>query len=151
MRWRKVKNKKQPLHVNKQIVQYVSIFTRFKAFVIDTFMIYIPILYITTYVVLDGKDDFLANQVAIFIDAFLFGFVLSIFFAKTGQSIGYKAYNIQLYDTKNMQKPSFLKAFFRYFCFLFSGAFLFGILLCFFRKDKKNLHDILSKTSIKYV
>ncbi len=124
---------------------------RFKAFIVDIFMIYIPILYISTYGILGSKEAFLQNHFVIFIDTFLFGFILSIFFAKTGQSPGFKAYEMILLDDKTQKKPSFLKAFFRYFCFLISGTTIIGLFLCFFRKDKKTLHDLMSDTRCEYV
>ncbi len=122
---------------------------RFKAFVVDMFMIYIPILYITTYFILDGKEDFLSNQLAVFCDTFLLGLILSAFFAKTGQSPGYKAYELKLIDIQTKAKPSFGRAFFRYFCFLLSGATLFGLFVCFIREDKRHLHDLLSQTNVQ--
>lgn len=145
MRWRNVKQKKfqKPKPKEKKTL---SIFLRIKAFIIDTFMIYIPILYFTTYVILGSKEAFLENQFAIFIDIFLFGFILTIFFSIKGQSPGYKAYEIELIDMKTEKRVKFLKAFWRYFCFLIAGASVVGLFLCFFREDRLNLHDILSKT-----
>lgn len=146
MRWRDVKNRKNLPKKEDKLLISSSIISRFKAFITDMFMIYIPILYITTYVVLDGKDDFLSNQIAVFVDVFLLGFILCIFFAKSGQSPGYRAYEIKLVDKKTLKKPSFFKAFWRYFCFLLSGASVIGLFVCFFRKDKQNLHDLISGT-----
>lgn len=152
MRWRDVKNKKYKQEKpQKQVLISSPILWRMKAFITDSFMIYIPILYITTYLILDGKEDFLSNQMAVFVDTFLFGFILSIFFAKSGQSPGFRAYEMKLIDKKTMEKPSFFKAFFRYFCFLISGASVVGLFLCFFRKDKQNLHDIMSQTMAQNV
>lgn len=150
-RWRKVKQKKYTDTVNKTSFKinndsHVRIITRIKAFIIDMFMIYMPILYITTYLILDGKDSFLNNQLAILLCTLAFGFILSVLFALKGQSIGYKAYEIYLIDIKTNRQPTFLKAMFRFLCFLFSWVCIVGIFVVFFRKDGKNLHDILSKT-----
>ncbi len=148
MRWRDVKQNRvlKPQNEPKKPVKVVPLSWRFKAFIIDMFMIYIPILYITTYMVLGSKEAFLENQIAIFVDTFLLGFILSIFFAKSGQSPGYKAYDMKIVDKTTLQKPSLLKAFWRYVCFLIAGASIFGLMVAFFRKDKQNLHDILSGT-----
>ncbi len=152
MRWRDVKQGKiTPKNKAKCIINSASMITRFKAFVIDTFMIYIPILYITTYGFLNGKEDFLSNQLAVFIDTFLFGLILSMFFSKTGQSPGFKAYELKLIDNATGNKPTFLKAFIRYFYFLISGTTIVGLFMGFFRKDKKTLHDILSNTKVQNV
>lgn len=148
MRWRDVKNKKTDSKKKSEPLPLIApTVLRLKAFIVDVFMIYLPILYITAYMILDGKDDFLQNELAIFIDAFLFGLVLVIFWIKSGQSPGYRAYNIQVIDTRSNKKPLFFRAVFRYICFLISGATFLGLFVFMFRKDKKHLHDILSNTS----
>lgn len=151
MRWRDVKQKKIPKSKPKPAIKTVPISWRFKAFVIDMFMIYIPVLYITTYAILGSKEAFLENQIAIFIDTFILGFVLSLFIALKGQSPGYRAYDMRVIYSKTQKKPSFLRAFFRYICFLAAGASVVGLIICFFRKDKKNLHDLISQTEATYV
>lgn len=155
MRWRYVKQNKIPQgkqEIKKVVLplfSHVSTFSRLKAFLIDMFMIHIPILYFTTYVLLDGKDDFKSNQIVIFSCTMIFGLILSIFFSKKGQSPGYKAYDLKLIDIKTGKNPSFLRVFFRFLAFIFSCVSLVGILIIFFREDKKCLHDILSKTTVK--
>lgn len=131
----------------KTKVIIASPLSRIKAFFIDMFLISMPILYLTAYGFLDGKDSFKQNQLAIFIDWAIFGIILSIFFAISAQSPGYRAQNIYLIDTKNGKKVSFFQAIFRYICFIISGASILGILICFFRKDKLCLHDILSRSA----
>lgn len=128
-------------------MQTAPLLSRFKAFVVDLFIILMPILYIMTYLILDGKDDFQQNQFAIFLCSLLFGVILSIFFAKNGQSPGYRAYDLWLVDDKTKKNPNFIKLILRYIIFLFSCAFVFGIVLALIRKDKKNLHDLLTKTT----
>ncbi|MFV0481028.1 MAG: RDD family protein [Campylobacteraceae bacterium] len=125
---------------------FASVPKRIKAFIIDMFMINMPILYITTYFILGSKEAFQNNPIAIFLCTLIFGIILSIFFAKSGQTPGFRAYEIKLIDIKTGSKPTFLRAFFRFFCFILSGFTLVGLFLVFFRKDGKNLQDILSKT-----
>ncbi|NLC27527.1 MAG: RDD family protein, partial [Campylobacteraceae bacterium] len=103
---------------------------------------------ITTYLVLDGKDAFQSNQVAIFADTAIFGLILAFFWARNGQSPGLRAYNLHLIDIRSKTRPSFLRSLWRYFTFLLAGASVIGLLLAFFRKDKKNLHDLLSQTIV---
>ncbi|MDR0761446.1 MAG: RDD family protein [Campylobacteraceae bacterium] len=128
------------------LLQSASIFKRIKAFIVDMFMINMPILYFTVYIILGGRDEFLNNQPAILICTMIFGVILSIFFAVTGQSPGYKAYGIQLMDLQTKQKPGFFRAMWRFLCFVVFGAIFIGFLPAFFRKDKRCLHDILSDT-----
>ncbi|MDR2790979.1 MAG: RDD family protein [Campylobacteraceae bacterium] len=122
------------------------VFKRVKAFIIDMFMINMPILYFTAYVILDGRSEFLNSQTAIFACTAVFGFILSLFFAAAGQSPGYKAYQIKLIDMRTREKPRFFRAYFRFFCFIFSGVTIIGLLLAFLRADKKCFHDIFSDT-----
>ncbi|MDR2080601.1 MAG: RDD family protein [Campylobacteraceae bacterium] len=119
---------------------------RIKAFIVDMFMINMPILYFTAYIILGGRSEFLNNQTAIFACTAVFGLILSIFFAAAGQSPGYKAYQIKLVDIHTKEKPRFFRAYFRFFCFIFSGVTIAGLLLAFFRTDRKCLHDIFSGT-----
>jgi uncharacterized RDD family membrane protein YckC len=122
------------------------IFKRIKAFIIDMFMINMPVLYFTTYVILGGRREFLNNQIVIFACTAVFGLILSIFFAAAGQTPGYRAYQIKLIDIHTGEKPRFFRVYFRFFCFIFSGVTIVGLLLAFFRMDKKCFHDIFSDT-----
>jgi len=54
------------VNLAKQKARLAGIGARAKAFIIDLFLIGMPIYYLTTYVFLGGKDDFLHNQTAIF-------------------------------------------------------------------------------------
>lgn len=133
--------------MSKQKASIAPITARIKAFIVDMFMILMPILYITTYVVLDGKDDFKGSQIAIFICNALFGVFLSIFFSLKAQSPGYKSQQIFLISLKTGRKIGFFHAIFRYICFVLAGFSLVGLLLCFFRKDRLNFHDIATNSA----
>ena len=116
-----------------------SIIARFKAFIIDLFLISIPLLYFTTYIILNGKNDFLQNQLAIFVVWLIFGLIQSAFFAFKGASPGYKAQGIYALNLQG-KRAGFLCYF---LLFLIGGSFL-----CFFTKNKRNLHDIITKTIV---
>lgn len=123
------------------------IFLRIKAFIVDMFFIAMPLLYITTYLILGSKEAFQENQFAIAIVWAIYGFITSIFIAKSAQTPGYKFSQIYLIDLKTGRKISFFKAFLRFVCFILAGFSIVGLLLCFFRKDKLNLHDLLTQTA----
>lgn len=123
------------------------IFLRIKAFIVDMFFIAMPLLYITTYLVLGSKEAFQENQFAIAIVWAIYGFITSIFIAKSAQTPGYKFSQIYLIDLKTGRKISFFKAFLRFVCFILAGFSIVGLFLCFFRKDKLNLHDLLTQTA----
>ncbi|MBQ2431353.1 MAG: RDD family protein [Campylobacter sp.] len=123
------------------------IFLRIKAFIVDMFFIAMPLLYITTYLILGSKEAFQENQFAIAIVWAIYGFITSIFITKSAQTPGYKFSQIYLIDLKTGRKISFFKAFLRFVCFILAGFSIVGLFLCFFRKDKLNLHDLLTQTA----
>lgn len=147
MRWRTLKHKKnhsQPQQ--KAPIPYAGIAEKIKAFITDMFMIYIPILYIITYLVLGGKEEFQASTYAPLLGVVIYGLIDAVFVHKTGQTPGKKAYDIQVVDLQTQTKISFLKALWRYTLFILSSATIFAMLLPFFRQDRRTLHDILSHT-----
>ena len=96
---------------------------------------------------LGGKDKFLANQLAILLCNALYALITSILFTTLAQTPGYKAQQIYLISLKTGRKLSFSQALLRYFYFIVAGSSVFGLLLFLFRKDRLNLHDILSKSA----
>ncbi len=85
-------------------------------------------------------------SIAIFFVWLIYDIVISIFYAKSMQSPGYKSQGIYLIDPITSKKVTFFRAFFRFFLFVIAGFSIVGLCICFFRKDKLNLHDLLSKT-----
>lgn len=110
-------------------------------------MIYVPILYITTYVILGSKTAFLANEIAIFCDFFAYGIITSAFFAISGQTPGYRYSGLRLVK-KTGEKISFLLAIFRFFVFIFAMSTLFGALVALFSKKKLFFQDLACGTKI---
>ncbi|MGF7442366.1 RDD family protein [Campylobacter concisus] len=131
----------------KQKAKIAPIWARAKAFVIDLFIIGMPIFYATTYLVLDGKEAFLHNQIAIFGANSLISFMMCLFFSIKAQTPGYKAQEIYLINLKTGRKLSFFHTILRQICFAFAGFSILGLCLCFFRKDKLNLHDIITHSA----
>jgi len=74
--------------------------------------------------------------------------VQTLFLYKTGQTPGYRAYNITLIDEKSKKKPSLFIVLFRNLSAILSFFTIIGWMLMFFRKDNKNLHDLLSATAV---
>lgn len=110
------------------------------------FMIYIPILYIITYGIMGGKDEFQASQFAPLIGVTLYGVIDALFVYKTGQTPGKKAYDLQVVDLGTKQTLSFVKALWRFAVFILCSATVFALLVPFFRKDRRALHDLLTHT-----
>nr|WP_031347972.1 RDD family protein [Sulfurimonas hongkongensis] len=147
MRFRNLK-KHQKKTSQKPKYFYASFTNRIKAFITDLFMIYAPILYICAYVIMDGKDDFQASQLAPLLSTALYGFIYAILLSKFGQTPGKKAYEMEVVDSKNGEHIGFFRAILRFVAFLFTAATLLGLFLPLYRKDRKALHDILANTLV---
>ena len=131
----------------KQKAKIASRIERAKAFLIDIFLLYVPVLYVC-YFVLGSKEAFLGNQVVIFACSAFFGVVQALFLSTKAQSPGLKAYDLYLIDIKKGRKLSFLRVILRYIVFLIGASLLFGLLMSFLRKDGLALHDLLSQSCI---
>ncbi len=152
-RWRNIKKKHQKEKNNFEKIEDDSLISaplglRIKAFIVDMFMIMMPIMYITTYLIMEGKDDFQGSDEARWITSIVFGLIIVIFWIAKGQTPGYKAYSIKLLDNKTKEKVSLLKAVLRYFLFLISATTIILAFLPFFRQDKKTIQDLLTKTTV---
>jgi len=152
MRFRQLKKQsqeKQSQQVEQKTqVNYARYVDRIKAFITDMFMIYAPILYIITYLFMGGKEDFQASQYAPLIGVSIYGFIYAILLSKLGQTPGKKAYTIMVVDVKTKEKISFVRALCRFIAFLFSATILLGLLVPFYRKDNRALHDLLCGTIV---
>ncbi len=156
-RWRDVKKGKvqQPKEKeakkqtqNDDMIISASPLDRTKAFITDMFMIMMPIMYITTYVVMGGKEDFQASDTAHWITMAVYGLITVLFWIIKGQTPGFKAYDLKLIDDNTNEKPTFGLAVARYMMFIVSAVSIAGFLLPFFRKDKKTLQDVITQTSV---
>jgi uncharacterized RDD family membrane protein YckC len=132
-----------------QKTRYATAGLKIKAFLTDAFMLLMPILYIVFYLVMDGREDFAAHRVLGWI-YILTPLVLlqSTFMYLSGQTPGYRAYNITLIDAKSHNTPSLVKIVLRNALAPLSFATFFGWVMMFFRKDNKTLHDLLSGTTL---
>lgn len=159
-RWRKVKRgnvghkyaSTQIQQVNlsynlktKLIVMCAS--ERIKAFITDMFMIHMPLLYMTTYVFMDGKESFTHNQWAIFVCGALYGVISSLFFTFSSQTPGYRYMKIKLVG-ENDSKIGFMRALIRYVLWLVGVSLLVGFVVALVRKDSRWLHDVVCKTKV---
>lgn len=149
MRFRTLKkNNKNKTDKPKPKYIYSPYTYRVKAFITDMFMIYAPILYIITYLILDGKDEFQASQVAPLTAVTLYGLIYSVLLSRLGQTPGKKAYDMKVVDDKTGETIGFFRAALRYITFLLTAATLLGLFIPFYRKDKKALHDLVCHTLV---
>jgi len=151
-RFRDIKQKKQPLKENISTLPmfpYAKASSKIKAFLTDSFMLMMPILYVVIYFIMGGREGFAEQKMLgwfyIFIPLII---VQTLFMMKTAQTPGYRAYNIEIIDEQTGNKPTALLILFRNFCAVLSFFSFFGWMMMFFRKDAKTLHDLLSRTAI---
>ncbi len=150
-RWRDIKKGKvthkevKPKPLNFTIAPPVN---RVKAFITDTFMLLMPILYVVFYLVMGSREEFAEHMLSGWVYVFVPHFVIIVgFWFFKGQTPGYKAYSIKLVDT-NLQRPSLSKLIVRYFAFVLSTILVAGLFLALTRHDKKTLHDLISGTML---
>jgi len=156
MRWRDVKQhkitKQQEALPESQTLPYASIPDKIKAFITDSFLLAMPLFYIVIYLVLDGlggADGVEGNRLLTWGYVLLpLSIIVTIFYVKTGQTPGMKAYKVKVIDNKTHEKPSVLLAFLRFFFFNIAIFSILGLLISFFREDKRGIHDLFSGTSV---
>jgi uncharacterized RDD family membrane protein YckC len=151
-RWRKVKKEKKSDTFSKKKVSFnpVSIKERLKAFLIDTFMITMPIFYITIYLIMGSREEFRDNMATGWIYIIFSHFsIVVLFWSKLGQTPGLKAYSIKIVKEGSVfENPSYISSVVRYICMQISIFSVIGNLMAFFRKDKKTFHDLVSVTKL---
>lgn len=154
-RFRAVKQGKVRREVSTQKKQrkrrypYARVPIKIKAFLTDSFMLMMPILYLVIYLVMDGREGFATEKTLGWIYIFTpLVIVQTLFMAKTSQTPGYRAYNIEIIDEHTGKRPTFFILLFRNLSAILSFFSVIGWLLMFFHKDGKTLHDLLSGTAI---
>ncbi len=161
MRWRDVKQNRIPpkngkkrsdKKSNEQKFVYASIFDRIKAFITDSFLLAMPVFYLVIYLLFDGlKGDGGVGSHKLLAWSYillLLGGIVTIFYIKTGQTPGLKAYDLKVIDNQTGEKPGFILSILRFLFFNLTLLSIFGLFISIFRKDKRSLHDLLSGTSI---
>lgn len=134
---------------NTPSLPYATVWEKVKAFLTDSFMLLMPIMYVVFYLVMGGREGFAAHKATGWLYILVPLVVIqTLFMFKTGQTPGYRAYNIEVVDSRTGERPSLFLILFRNFAAILSMATLFGWALMFFRKDNRNLHDLLSGTVV---
>ena len=159
-RWRNVKKgkieekkiKKSIQNEDKLILKNASLMLRFKAFLTDTFMLTMPLMYIVTYLVMGSLQDF-SSQKAIgwfYIMLPHFLLVISLWFFKR-QTPGMKAYDLYIVDSITGKKPTIISIINRYLFTTISIVFIFTMFIPYFNKSRRTLQDYVSGTIIQEI
>jgi uncharacterized RDD family membrane protein YckC len=120
-KWRDVKQNK--VQVEKSIKTNIkspksdlaSLGSRLKAFLLDTFLITTPILYVVIYLIMGSGEDFAQNRSLGWGIIFaVHASIILIFWLKNGQTPGLKAYEIKLVDASSKQRVTVTQVLIRY-------------------------------------
>ena len=149
MRWRESKRgMKKELKTSLPSYSIAPFTQRFKAFVVDSFMLLMPILYIVFYLVYGSREGFAAHMLQGWLLILLpYGALTFFFLKRKGQTPGYKAYDLFLIDLSAKQKISLMQLLVRYLCMLLTAFTIIGLFLPLIRKDNLALYDIVSQTA----
>ena len=122
--------------------------TRSKAFITDSFMLLMPVMYAVIYLVMGGREGFAANMLLGWIDILVpLIFIQIAFIAKSGQTPGMRAYNIRVVDNNTLTTASFGQIVVRQILAPISRL-LFGWVFLFLRQDHRQPHEWLSRTAL---
>ena len=150
-RWRDIKQGKKPKEA-KSAPSFTPapIADRLKAFLTDTFMITMPILYIVIYLIMGSREAFRDHMAQgwlyILIPHFL---IVVLLWWKKGETPGMRAYKIKITKYNDPNAPIALwQAIVRYIMMPISILSIIGILIALFRKDRQTLHDLASWTML---
>lgn len=125
---------------------------RMKSFLVDMFMIGMPVAYLVIYVIMGSGHAFAQDKLLGWGLIFaLHAPICLLFLAIKSQTPGMRAYDLTLSSIHSKTKPLFLQVLLRYFLTPISIISIFGVALVFFRKDKMALHDLLSGTQNIYM
>ena len=154
-RWRDVRKGKieKPIDTKDSAQQNLCdapLMARFKAFVTDSFMLLMPLMYIVFYFIMGSReafaDDKLHGWLYIFIPHLII--VVSFWYFKA-QTPGMKAYEIAIVNTQSCKKPFAFRFVSRYIFMTISILLILPLFVPYLNKRRRTLWDILSGTCVK--
>ncbi|MDR1451560.1 MAG: RDD family protein [Helicobacteraceae bacterium] len=125
-------------------VKAAGFWARFTAALVDIFMMLVPIVFAVNLTIGYEKAPLIAwtAQTAIL------GLIVVAFWARKGYTPGKKYMRLIVLDSKTNKTMRVSQACLRFICECVSFATIIGVLLPAFRKDKKALHDLLSRSRV---
>ena len=137
-------------YVEKPRIPFATSGVKAKAFLTDVFMLLMPLLYVSIYLIHDGLEDVASHRLEAWAYAMIpFLLILSVFMLKDeGRTPGARAQSLKVIEFHSLNKPSFFSIIFRNFSLLFSLFIPIFWFIPLFRKDKRMLHDLLSATCV---
>jgi uncharacterized RDD family membrane protein YckC len=137
-------------YIEKPRIPFATSGIKAKAFLTDVFMLLMPLLYISIYLIHDGLEDVASYRLEAWAYAMIpFLLILTVFMLKDeGRTPGARAQSLKVIEFHSLNKPSFFSIIFRNFSLLFSLFIPIFWFIPLFRKDKRMLHDLLSATCV---
>jgi len=168
MRFRDLKKQSKKQDKTKQEVGtiYAGYIPRIKAFVTDIFMIGLPVALVI--MIFFGQEETQSagamavivqdevalqhapNPTASIVQILLIMSIHVILWRRNGQTPGKKFVDIKVVDASTLKEASYIKLIIRFIGYFISVVTL-GFLIGLFRKDKRNLHDLISGTAVIHI
>jgi uncharacterized RDD family membrane protein YckC len=117
---------------------------RFTAAIIDAFMTLTPLVFIVNLTI--GYEE--RTLIAWIVQTAIFALITIAFWVRKGYTPGKKYMRLIVLDDKTGKTMYLPQACLRFICECVSFASVIGVLLPIFRKDKKTLHDLLSRSRV---
>jgi uncharacterized RDD family membrane protein YckC len=169
MRWRDVKKqgRRQPdRQLQQPTVSYAGFWARFLGFITDIFMIGMPVTLLMMMLFgydstksADGLDVIMQNEAAMthapdptasILQVLLSMAAYVIFWRISGQTPGKKMARIKVVDARTFERASWLQLIVRFIGYFISFITLVGFFVGLLRRDKRTLHDLISRTAVIY-
>jgi len=154
-RWRDVKkgkisnNKELDTKIKDNFSLNANVIIQIKAVITDLFMLIMPLMYISVYVLLGGREGFSQNMLLGWYYILVPYLIVSVLFLIIkGQTPGLKAYEIKLVNKKDHKDIGIFQAIVRQVLSIFVSASVVGLFLPFFRKDHRTIQDIIASTTV---
>ena len=136
-------------NIKEDLSLNASVLIQIKAVLTDLFMLVMPLMYISIYLILGGREGFAQNMTLGWVYILIPYLVISVLFLiKTGQTPGLKAYEIKMVNAKNHKDINIFQAIIRQLLSILITMSIIGLILPFFRKDNKTIQDIIASTTI---
>ncbi|MBT3280889.1 MAG: RDD family protein [Campylobacteraceae bacterium] len=154
-RWRDTKKGKDTskdnttLSIEEVDTINATLLSRVKAFVTDSFMIVMPLMYLSIYLIMGGRELFEQNMLLGWLFILVPYLIITVLFIVIkGQTPGLKAYEIKIVDNRTHENISIFTATLRFLLFVLSIISIIGVLIPLFRKDSKTIQDLLASTAV---
>ncbi|MBT3882187.1 MAG: RDD family protein [Campylobacteraceae bacterium] len=154
-RWRDTKKGKDTskdnttLSIEEVDTINATLLSRAKAFVTDSFMIVMPLMYLSIYLIMGGRELFEQNMLLGWLFILVPYLIITVLFIVIkGQTPGLKAYEIKIVDNRTHENISIFTATLRFLLFVLSIISIIGVLIPLFRKDSKTIQDLLASTAV---